>query len=286
MTTSDHYSLPALTSDQSPGTGETMNYALVTALRERYDAQLAQDALITELRHRAESAERQPTTREHKELPGATIDAGVDMDMSKGRIETLSDGVFAVAITLLVLDLHVPGRDEIAVRGIWGALSDRWPNYLGFLLSFLLIGQVWANHRTMFSFIRRADPTLVVLNTLLLLNIATLPFCTALLTAYIARPYERQAALLIYTGTLALGGLVYNALWWHAAYRQHLLVPHFTARTVRILTRNYLLGPTLYTVAFALAFVSGIASLILCAFLILLYLVPGFAHRVRRREGT
>lgn len=256
--------------------------ALLTALRERYDAQLTtQEALIAELRHRAEFAERQMIAAEQGETPIAG-NAVADMESRTGRIEAFSDGVFSIAITLLVLDLHVPGTDEIAARGIWMALADRWPNYLGFLLSFLLIGQVWANHRTMFGFIRRADPTLVVLNTLLLLNIAVLPFCTALLAASVTHPHERQAALLIYTGALALGGVVYNALWWHAAHERRLIVARLSPHTVRILTRNYLLGPVLYTVAFALAFVNGFISLALCVALILLYLTPGFVHRFRR----
>jgi len=256
--------------------------ALLAALRERYDAQLAaQAALIAELRHRAEAAERQIASGELDVSP-LVGDATADTEARTGRIEAFSDGVFSIAITLLVLDLHVPGRDEIAARGIWGALADRWPNYLGFLLSFLLIGQVWANHRTMFGFIRRADTTLVVLNTLLLLNIAVLPFCAALLAASVTRAHERQAALLVYTGALALGGVVYNALWWYAAHERRLIVARLSPHTVRILTRNYLLGPTLYTVAFALAFVNGLISLALCVALILLYLTPGFVHRFRR----
>jgi uncharacterized membrane protein len=213
---------------------------------------------------------------------GEATETPADREASTDRIEMFSDGVFAIAITLLILDLRVPLRGELAGKSLWSALGDRWTNYLSFFLSFIIVAVVWANHRTMFSFIRRADHGLVVLNTLLLLNVVTLPFCAALLAEYIHAPHERQTALLVYTGTLVWGGVVYNALWRYAAHRHRLLDAHADPQMVRMLSRRYLVGPALYLVAFGLAFLNGVVSLAFCGFLALLYLLPGFTHYLRR----
>lgn len=99
--------------------------------------------------------------------------------VEKTRLEAFSDGVFAVAITLLVLDLRVP-RDA-QPGGLGHALNDLWPNYASYVVSFFIIGIIWVNHHAMLGFIRRVDRTLLFLNLLLLLFIALIPFPTALL---------------------------------------------------------------------------------------------------------
>jgi uncharacterized membrane protein len=222
---------------------------------------------------------RGDTAHTAQPAPAPTVTAP---EAGTGRIEAFSDGVFAIAITLLVLDVRVPLRSELDNESLWRALGDRWTNYLSFFMSFLIVAVVWANHRTMFSFIRRTDHTLVILNTLLLLNVATLPFCAALLAEYIDTPHERQVALIVYTGTLVVGGIIYNALWRHAARDHRLLIPDLDPRTVRSMSARYLLGPILYAVALGIAFVNSIASLVACAALAAAYLIPGFTHFVRR----
>jgi uncharacterized membrane protein len=132
----------------------------------------------------------------------------------------------------------------------------------------------------MFSYIKRSDQNLLVLNTLLMLNIAFLPFPAALLGEYITSPDERRTALLVYSGTLVWGGVIYNLLWRYAAHGYRLIDREFEPQFVRRLTRRYLLGPTLYAIAFGLAFFGyGEASLLMCSFLALLYVLPGFTHR-------
>jgi uncharacterized membrane protein len=226
------------------------------------------------------AALRQGTERDARHAPDGAPKSAVASET--GRIEAFSDGVFAIAITLLVLDVHVPLRGDLSNQSLWSALGDRWTNYLSFLMSFLIVAVVWANHRTMFIFIRRADHALVVLNTLLLLNVVTLPFCAALLGEYIDVPRERQTALIIYTGALVVGGIFYNALWRHAAHDHRLLHPDIDPQLIRRLSGRYLMGPILYTVALGLAFLNGIASLVACWVLALLYLLPSFAHDTRR----
>ena len=127
-----------------------------------------------------------------------------------GRVEAFSDGVFAIAITLLVLNIQVP-HDLPVGKSLAGALIDQWPTYLAFVTSFATIGIMWINHHRLFTHIRRSDNTLLVLNGLLLMGITVVPFPTALLAAYIGHPDEQVAAL-VYGGTLVLIAIFFNVL--------------------------------------------------------------------------
>jgi TMEM175 potassium channel family protein len=107
------------------------------------------------------------------------------MQTETNRIEAFSDGMFAIAITLLILEIKVPAS---GAGGLAKALGQQWPSYLAFLLSFFYIGVMWMNHHRMFTHIRRSNDTLLVLNLLLLLGVTTVPFPTAVLAPTWARP--------------------------------------------------------------------------------------------------
>lgn len=197
------------------------------------------------------------------------------------RINAFSDGVFAIAITLLVLTIHVPQPAELHGKSLLAVLGSQWANYLSYALSFTLVGQVWANHHTMFSYIKRSNHLLLVLNTLLLMDVAVLPFPTALLALY-AGTSEQQTAVLIYSATLVVGGIFYNALWWYASRGYRLIDRQLDPQVVHKVTRRYLVGPLLYGVACALSFLwNGTVSLALCIFLTAFYLLPTVADRIR-----
>src|ERR1700730_16451236 len=97
-------------------------------------------------------------------------------EIGTSRIEAFSDGVFAIALTLLVLSMHIPLPNELRQGDLWSALGSQWHTYLSFLLSFTIVGVVWGNHHTMFSYIKRANHLLVILNLLLMLVVVLLPF--------------------------------------------------------------------------------------------------------------
>jgi uncharacterized membrane protein len=117
------------------------------------------------------------------------------------RIQAFSDGVFAVAITLLILDIHVPALEE--TRGdalaLLSGMAHLWPHYLSFFLSFLFVGTIWSNHHTMFSYIKRSNQVLIPLNLLLLLCMVVVAFTAGLLGLYINQPAQ-WVAVLIYNG--------------------------------------------------------------------------------------
>src|SRR5690348_17149524 len=131
------------------------------------------------------------------------------------RIQAFSDGVFAVAITLLILDIHVPTLEQ--TRGdalaLLTAMRHLWPYYLSFFLSFLFVGTIWSNHHTMFSYIKRSNQVLILLNLLLLLCVVVVAFTADLLGLYITQPAQ-WVAVLIYNGVLVICCVCYHALWW------------------------------------------------------------------------
>ncbi|HKR78170.1 MAG TPA: TMEM175 family protein [Nitrospira sp.] len=178
------------------------------------------------------------------------------------RIEAFSDAVFAIAITLLVLEIKVPPDDESS-GGLSGALLHLWPSYLAFLTSFCTIGMMWINHHRLFTLIQTADETLIAINMVLLLFITWVPFPTAVLAAYLRHPEEWSAAVL-YSGTFVMIAIIFNVLWWHGIRRGH--VPH-KGWASHPITRQYIQGPVLYAVMFLVGLVDGTACLILSTLL-------------------
>jgi uncharacterized membrane protein len=189
-----------------------------------------------------------------------------------GRVEAFSDGVFAIAITLLVLDIKVP-RDLPESARLLDALLAQWPAYFAFVTSFATIGIMWINHHRLFTLIKRSDQMLLVLNSLLLLGITFVPFPTALLSEYIGEP-DQQVAALVYSGTFVVTAICFNLLWRYASYKNRLLDPGSELLEVQAISRQYAFGPLLYLVAFGLAFVSGVASLALNLSLAVFFALP------------
>ncbi|MDQ3590051.1 MAG: TMEM175 family protein, partial [Actinomycetota bacterium] len=179
------------------------------------------------------------------------------MDNDTGRIEAFSDGVFAIAITLLVIEIGVPHLDEEPEgTTLFGALLQQWPSYLGYAISFLQIGVIWANHHNRFRFIVRSDHILLFLNILFLMCVAFIPFTTALLAEYLRGSGAEQAtAGAVYAGTLAVTALFFTLLWLYAAGNYRLVSRNLDPNLLRAMTRRYVLGAVAYLLTFALAFV-------------------------------
>ena len=203
------------------------------------------------------------------------------------RILAFSDGVFAIAITLLVLNLIPPRVDH----GVVGKLLEAWPNYLSYALSFFIIGILWASHHQMFTQIKRSNHVFLLINILFLMWVAALPFPTALLAEGLSRydPVGRQAAVAIYTGMFLVGALLFNLEWWYAIYHGRLLGEGADPEAVKRTTHSYYIGPVAYLVDLALAFVSIEASLVLFFLLALFYAlvpIPVVYRTVAGRRGS
>jgi uncharacterized membrane protein len=189
------------------------------------------------------------------------------------RLEAFSDGVFAIAITLLVLDLKVPHTPGVALGR---QLAAAWPSYVAFLASFATIGIMWLNHHRLFCLIGRVDQGLLVWNGLLLLGVTVVPFPTSLLSAYLGGPDARAAAL-VYAGTFLYIALAFNLLWRHASRVRNggslLIVPDDHA-AVQEVHASFRVGPLSYLIVLALAAWQPLASVVLAGALAAFYARP------------
>jgi uncharacterized membrane protein len=134
------------------------------------------------------------------------------------RLVAFSDAVFAITITLLVLEIKPPVNDKNLLHG----LLALWPSYLAYAVTFLFIGQVWANHHVTFDHIRTADRTVLLLNTLLLMAVAFLPFATSVLAGAVRSGHGERTAVVFYGIAFAVTALTFNGVWRYA-FRQRLL---------------------------------------------------------------
>lgn len=202
------------------------------------------------------------------------------MNDEKGtsRVEAFSDGVFAIAITLLVLDLKVPEGIFANERDLLDALRSEHllASYLAFFLSFVSILVMWVNHHRIFSVIRRVDDAFLYWNGLLLFFVTLVPFPTALLADHLNGGAGKVAAA-IYSGTAVGIALSFSALWRHARRNKANLIEGHEA-TVHEL-RHHNLGPIAYLVAFGLSFVSARLSVGLCVLLVVAFAFRGLTSR-------
>jgi uncharacterized membrane protein len=193
--------------------------------------------------------------------------------MSTGRLEAFSDGVIAVAATLLVLNLVVPPPGS--PHGLAHALGRKWPAYDAYAISFLTIGIIWINHHVMIGRLRQPDHSILILNLLLLMTIGLLPFATNLLSTYLNQSQGQHLAAAIYSGAFLLMSIAFTMLNWHILmHRSQLMraqLPYEERR--RILMRSVSgLGP--YVVAIGLAFVSPYATFAICGAVAVFYALP------------
>jgi uncharacterized membrane protein len=170
------------------------------------------------------------------------------------RLEAFSDGVFAIAITLLVLELRIP---EVSDGRLWSALTDEWPQFAAYLTSFLIIGIMWVNHHSMFRQILRADRLLMFLSLLLLLWTALLPFPTVLVARYLDEPGSNaHVAAAVYSANLTLAAIAFSLIWSHAL-RARLVQHEMSSRQQWHSIARISAGTFVYAATVGLAFLSA-----------------------------
>jgi uncharacterized membrane protein len=202
------------------------------------------------------------------------------MTSETARIEAFSDGVFAIAITLLILEIKVPTSSDGQLSSF---LIRQWPSYLAFFISFAFIGVMWINHHRLFTYIKRSDNVLLILNLLLLLGVTSVPFPTAVLAASLGHRDQRTAAML-YDATYFFIAVFFNLLWRYATARKHrLLAADSDAEAVKRISYQYVFGPVLYLICFALAWVSVPANLFLNIALACFFAIPPISLRPARK---
>ncbi|MFB8001181.1 TMEM175 family protein [Nocardia sp. NPDC056000] len=196
-----------------------------------------------------------------------------------GRVEAFSDGVFAVAITLLILEIKVPAN---AGEHLWRELGHQWPSYAAYVVTFLVIGIMWVNHHTVFGFVERVDRVLLFLNLLLLLGVVALPWTAALVAEYLAEGHAEGAATLsgsraahtavaVYGSFMVYHAIIFQALWMHLTKTGHLFDSRVDAEAARGTRLRFGLGLLIYPCTVALAFLSAPLTLALHGLLAVYY---------------
>ena len=195
---------------------------------------------------------------------------------SLARIGTFSDGVFAIGITLLVLAIRIPHpTDADADRGLLSLLTEQWRSYLAFVLSFMVVGINWANHRVMFKTFASADNTLVWLNLVyLMVAVVFIPVPTAVLGAWLGDSRNEVVAAVFYGAAGTAGALLFVLVWWYGAYVAKLTSPELTAQQRRALTITWAPAPLVVAILTAVAFVSPPVAVGGYLVVVLVYVLP------------
>jgi uncharacterized membrane protein len=192
--------------------------------------------------------------------------------MPTNRLEAFSDGVFAIAITLLVLEIKVP---EGAGEDLPHQLAQQWPSYLSYVVSFAVIGIIWMNHHAVIDHLREADRPLMGLNLFLLLWIGLIPWPTHLLAEYMREGGKaEQVAALVYAGTMTMMGVAFGLLWTYASRGRRLIGGDMSDEEIRRRTRRFTIGSPIYALSIVVALFSAPACLAIIAALAVYYALP------------
>ena len=195
-------------------------------------------------------------------------------------MEAFSDGVFAIAITLLVLEIAVPAGSE---RDLWSAVLDEWPSYLAYLVSFSTVGAVWVGHTVITEFLVRATSVLIRLNLLLLMVVSFLPFPTKLLAEYVGDDRPERVAATIYGLNLLLTAVLLSVIWRYAV-SEGLIRSDIADESVKVITRRLTPGLVGYVAMIMLGIFLPVVAVV-GYFIIAVYnLIP--IRDLRRRKAS
>lgn len=195
--------------------------------------------------------------------------------MSTTRLESFSDGVLAVAITLLVLDIKVPPIGGGSHQTLAHALLSDWPHYAAYATSFLTIGIIWVNHHAMIGRLRETDHAILMLNLVLLLTIGLIPFATALFASYLRQSHGENLAAGVYAGAFLIMAVAFATLNRHILFRKaHLLKTELEPDARRQILVRSVSGVLPYILATAMAAVSAYLSLAITAAIAVYYALP------------
>jgi uncharacterized membrane protein len=194
----------------------------------------------------------------------------IEGGFSKTRLEFLTDGVFAIVMTLLVLEIAVPelSHSEVATE-LPRQLFELWPIVLSYVTSFIILGVFWIFNNEMFRYIKRANRTLLWITIFYLMFVAFIPFSTALLGEY----GDQQISVIIYAINITIAGFWVNVQWWYATKNHRLVDSDLDSDFVRMMSRRLPVWPIMYLIAIAVSFVSIETSLIMYIATPLYYLV-------------
>jgi uncharacterized membrane protein len=195
--------------------------------------------------------------------------------MSKERLEMFSDGVMAIAITLLVLEIKIPSHEKVETAGgLYNYLTKIWPSYLGYAMSFLQIGIYWSNHHWLFSFITKTNHVFNMLNVLFLMAISFVPFTTAIFSDFILSHGHFNAAVTAYCTGLLMPVITVCLVVFYAGYKRRLMPATLKQSFLNEQYMKLAMGLLMAIASVALSFSYPVASIVIIAVTFLIYLIP------------
>jgi len=201
--------------------------------------------------------------------------------VSKARLETLSDGIFAIAITLLVLTIAQPAN----YRNLAHDLGGLWPSLAAYVVSFAVIGVMWLNHHSIFTNIEGVDRGIFYLNLLLLLTIAFIPYPTGVLGQALGKEQGERTAAVFYSATMAVNAFCWTALWLYTSVGRRRLHPSFPESERRMATLLFTSGAIVYTLLIGVAFLNAFVCLGFHAAVAVFYALDPVSRRAARGAG-
>jgi uncharacterized membrane protein len=198
------------------------------------------------------------------------------------RVEAFSDGVFAIAITLLILEIKVPEPEtRLTNSQLFTSLINLWPSYFAFLLSFTAVLIMWINHHGFFKYLKTLNPRFLYANGFLLLMVTFIPFPTAVLAKYIDSPAANIASA-FYCGAMVLVSVAYNLLWFTTAYKRRLVKDEISDALIIKIRNAYWFGFFVYLTSFIISFFFAIAGLLICISLWIFWIVLDY-NSIRKK---
>ena len=195
--------------------------------------------------------------------------------MPTARLEMFSDGVFAIAITLLILEIKIPKHEDlIGSGGLFNYLVHLWPSYLSYILSFILVGIYWANHHWLFSFVEKTDHYFNLLNILFLMTVAFMPFSSAILGDFVSDPENRNAAVFAYSFGLLIPVPPVLAVYLYATYNHRLVNPKLSKKFISSGTYKLIGSLCFSSLAVGFSFSYPWVSLSIIVLILLVFLMP------------
>jgi uncharacterized membrane protein len=195
--------------------------------------------------------------------------------MSRTRVEAFSDGIFAIAITLLVLTIAQPS----SYHDLANQLIDRWPSLIAYVVSFIVIGIMWLNHHTIFQMLGRIDRGVVCFNLLLLMTVVFIPYPTGVLGEALRNNAGAKTAAVAYSITMSLNAFAWAALWLYAAHERRLLHESFPEEERRPATVRFTAGALVYTLSIGVALINAYACLAFHGLLAVYYALDPLSRR-------
>ena len=234
--------------------------------------------LVTRLRLDGIRWRRSTATTPSRDSPAGS-GRGFGAERNPARVVFFSDALFAITVTLLVLNIRPPADYTNLLHG----LVALWPSYLAYALTFLFIGQVWANHHVMFDHIRAADRVILLLNTLLLMMVAFLPFTTSVLAGALRSGHSLRTAAVFYGIAFDATALTFNAIWQYAR-RHRLLNEALDPTDTTAISRRFQLALAWLTTGVLLGLLIPFLSVAVIAAFNVFYWLPIRGENPRRRS--